>query len=145
MTTKSILSQYIDIKDEIREVRAKIDRLEADIQRIEDGEKVVDSVTGGFGGTQHFRIEGIPYPEYSRKKTLLYSRKTTLQLLEDDLLTKTNEVEQFIASIPDSRMRRIINLRYLENMSWNKVADHIGGGNTEDSVRKACERFLKSN
>lgn len=143
MVTKEVLSQYPDLQEEIKEVRLKIERLERDIDRIEDGEMVIDSVTGGNGGKQHFKIEGVPFPEYSRKKTLLYARKVTLQLLEDDLLEKTNEVEEFIASIDDSRMRRIINLRFLENKTWNQVADYIGGGNTEDSVRKSFTRFLE--
>lgn len=143
MVTKEVLSQYSDLQEEIKEVRLKIERLERDIDRIEDGEMVIDSVTGGNGGKQHFKIEGVPFPEYSRKKTLLYARKATLQLLEDDLLEKTNEVEAFIASIDDSRMRRIINLRFLENKTWNQVADYIGGGNTEDSVRKSFTRFLE--
>ena len=143
MLTKEVLSQYSDLQEEVKEVRLKIERLEKDISKIEAGEMVIDSVSGGDGGKQHFKIEGIPFPEYSRKKTLLYARKATLQLLEDDLLEKTNEVEEFIASVDDSRIRRIINLRFLENQSWNKVADQIGGNNTEDSVRKAFDRFMK--
>lgn len=143
MVTKEVLSQYSDLQEEVKEVRLKIERLEKDISKIEAGEMAIDSVSGGDGGKQHFKIEGIPFPEYSRKKTLLYARKATLQLLEDDLLEKTNEVEEFIASVDDSRIRRIINLRFLENQSWNKVADQIGGNNTEDSVRKAFDRFMK--
>jgi hypothetical protein len=143
MVTKEVLSQYSDLQEEVKEVRLKIERLEKDISKIEAGKMVIDSVSGGDGGKQHFKIEGIPFPEYSRKKTLLYARKATLQLLEDDLLEKTNEVEEFIASVDDSRIRRIINLRFLENQSWNKVADQIGGNNTEDSVRKAFDRFMK--
>ena len=71
MVSKEILSQYTSIQDEIKEVRKKIAQLEKDIQKIEDGEMVVDSVSGGSGGTQHFKIEGLPLPEYRRKKTLL--------------------------------------------------------------------------
>lgn len=141
--TKEVLSQYVDLREEVKEVRLKIERLEKDIQKIEKEGNVIDSVSGGEGGNQHFKIEGFPYPEYSRKKTLLYARKATLQLLEDDLLQKTNEVEEFISSIDDSRMRRIINLRFLENFSWNRVADYIGGGNTEDSTRKTFTRFME--
>lgn len=142
MVTKEVLSQYIDLQEEIKEVQQKIKKLESDIRKIESDGNVVDSVSGGCGGTEHFRIEGFPYPEYSRKWTLLYSRKATLQLLEDDLLQKNNEVEEFIASVHDSRIRRIINLRFIEKLSWNKVADRIGGGNTEDSVRKAFDRYM---
>ena len=77
------------------------------------------------------------------KRLLLSQRKSTLELLEFDLLKKTNEVEEFITGIGDSRMRRIINLRFLENLSWNKVADRIGGGNTEGSVKMAFQRFME--
>ena len=104
MVTKVVLSQYSDLQEEVKEVRLKIERLEKDISKIEAGEMVIDSVSGGDGGKQHFKIEGIPFPEYSRKKTLLYARKATLQLLEDDLLEKTNEVEEFIASVDDSSL-----------------------------------------
>lgn len=144
MVSKDILSQYSDIQEEIKEVRKKIEKLEADIQKIESGETVVDTVSGGDGGIQHFKIEGVPYPEYGRKKTLLYARKATLQLLEDDLLEKTNEVEQFIASVNDSRMRRIINLRFLENKTWIQIA-RIIGGNSESSVKMAFQRFIEKN
>lgn len=144
MVSKDILSQYSDIQEEIKEVRKKIEKLETDIQKIESGETVVDTVSGGNGGIQHFKIEGVPYPEYGRKKTLLYARKATLQLLEDDLLEKTNEVEQFIASVDDSRMRRIINLRFLENKTWIQIA-HIIGGNSESSVKMAFQRFIEKN
>lgn len=144
MVTKEVLHQYIDLQEEVKEVQQKIRKLETEISKIEAEGNVVDSVSGGNGGNQHFRIEGFPYPEYSRKRTLLCSRKATLQLLEDDLIKKNNEVEEFIASVKDSRIRRIINLRFIEKLSWNKVADRIGGGNTEDSVRKAFDRFMKN-
>ena len=60
-----------------------------------------------------------------------------------ELLETLNQVEEFIASVTDSRMRRIITLRFIENLSWNKVADRIGGGNSEDGVRMSFERFMK--
>ena len=130
-------------KKEVVKLNLEIEKLEKYIEKIEQEGTVIDSVSGGNGGNQHFKIEGIPLPEYRHKKTLLYSRKTTLEILENELLEKTNEVEEFIANIKDSRIRRIINLRFLENQSWNKVADQIGGNNTEDSVRKAFDRFMK--
>ena len=141
--TNELLLQYASLRKEIPEVKEKISRLERDIENIEAGETVVDSVSGGNGGKQHFRIEGTPYPEYSRKKTLLYARKATLELLEEDLNRKTNEIEEFIAHVPDSRIRRIINLRFVEGLTWNQVADRIGGGNTDESVKKMYQRYIK--
>lgn len=143
MVSKEILIQYSDLQEEIKEIRQRIKKTERQIERIEREGTVRDKVMGGDGGLQSFNIEGFPYPEYSRKKTLLHSRKATLVNLEMELLETLNKVEEFIASVDDSRMRRIINLRFVENFSWNKVADCIGGGNTEDSVRKAFARFME--
>lgn len=143
MVSKEILIQYSDLQEEIKEVRQRIEQTERQIERIESEKTVCDKVRGGEGGLQSFKIEGFPYPEYSRKKTLLYSRKATLTSLEMELLETLNKVEEFIASVSDSRIRRIINLRFIENLSWNKVADRIGGGNTEDSIRMAFNRFME--
>lgn len=65
------------------------------------------------------------------------------KMVHMELLETLNQVEEFIASVTDSRMRRIITLRFIENLSWNKVADRIGGGNSEDGVRMSFERFMK--
>lgn len=143
MVSKEILIQYSDLQQECKEVREKIEKLERQIAKIEADGSVVDKVRGGLGGLQSFKIEGFPYPEYSRKKTLLYARKATLSELEMELLETLNEVEEFIASISDSHIRRIINLRVIDGLSWNEVARKIGG-NTEDSVKKAFYRFMEN-
>lgn len=143
MISKEILTQYSDLQEEVKEVRNRIESTEKQIAKIEEEGNVIDTVSGGTGGIQHFKIEGFPYPEYSRKKSLLYVRKATLVNLELELTETLNQVEEFIAGVEDSRIRRIITLRFIENLSWNKVADRIGGGNTEDSVKKSFYRFTE--
>lgn len=142
MVSKEVLVQYIDLQEEQKEVTERIRKLEKQIDKIESDGAVVDKVRGGLGGIQSFKIEGFPYPEYSRKKTLLYNRKAILSELEMEITERLNEVEQFIKSVQDSHLRRIITYRVVEGLSWNEVADKIGGGNTEDSVRKAFDRFM---
>ena len=143
MISKEILTQYSDLQEEVKEVRNRIESTEKQIAKIEEEGNVIDTVSGGSGGIQHFKIEGFPYPEYSRKKSLLYVRKATLVNLELELTETLNQVEEFIAGVEDSRIRRIITLRFIENLSWNKVADRIGGGNTEDSVKKMFYLFME--
>lgn len=140
--SKEVLIQYADLQQECKEVREKIEKLEKQIEKMESDGNVVDKVRGGEGGLQSFKIEGFPYPEYSRKKTLLNIRKAVLCELEIELLETLNQVEEFIASIKDSHIRRIINLRVIDGLPWNKVADRIGGGNTDDSVKKTFYRFM---
>lgn len=142
MVTKEILIQYADLQKESKEIRGRIEKLEEQIERIESQGAVVDKVSGGEGGIQSFKIEGFPYPEYSRKKTLLYARKATLSELELEIIETLNEVESFISTVKDSHMRRIITLRVVDGLTWNQVASKIGG-NTEDSVRKAFDRFME--
>lgn len=142
MVTKEILMQYADLQKESKEIRGRIEKLEDQIERIETQGAVVDKVSGGEGGIQSFKIEGFPYPEYSRKKTLLYARKATLSELELEIIETLNEVEAFISTVKDSHMRRIITLRVVDGLTWNQVASKIGG-NTEDSVRKAFDRFME--
>lgn len=143
MVSKDILNQYSDLLEEVKETKYRIQKIEKQIERIEREGTVIDKVMGGEGGLEAFKIEGFPYPEYSKKKMLLYSRKSKLEGLEMELLENINRVEEFISGIKDSRMRRIISLRYIENLSWNKVADHIGGGNTEGSIKMAFQRFME--
>lgn len=143
--SKDILIQYADLQQECKEVRMKIEQLEEQIRKIESEGTVIDKVTGGVGGLQSFRIEGFPYPQYSRKKTLLHTRQAILAELEMELLETLNQVEEFIASIKDSHMRRIITLRIIDGLTWNEVARKMGGNNNENNVKKAYQRFIDAN
>ena len=156
MLSKQYLKDYIDALKEIDEIQEKINRLESEIAKVEErilqiqeGETVKDLVYGGDGGQQPFHIEGVPTPEYEErkqmlkiKKALLSQRKATLEILKIDLVQKTHDVEMFIASIDDSQMRRIVNLRFIQRLSWTAVAMKVGGGNTDETVRQAFHRFM---
>ena len=99
--TKSILVQYADIKKETDEVRRKMEKVEAEIERMERDGNVIDTVRGGSGGNQHYKIEGFPNPRYARKKAILRERQKRLSDLEDALLNTLNQIEVFIAGIED--------------------------------------------
>ena len=155
--SKDVLVQYIDLQKEVKELREKIEKLESKIPKldkriaeIEAGETVKDKVRGGLGGIQNFNIEGIPTKEYNDKRTELYikkrllaERREMLSLLELDSMRQINQVEKFIKAIKDSHIRRIVSLRVVNGMSWNEVADNMGGGNTEGSVKMAFQRFIE--
>lgn len=141
--TKEILIQYCDLKEEVKDLRRRIEKLETEIERIEAERYVTDSVKGGYGGIQHYTIKGFPYPEYSRKKTRLYLNKAQLENEELELLEMISSVEEYIQSIEDSRMRKILRLRYIDNMTWHHVAQNMGGRTTADSVRMEHNRYTE--
>lgn len=140
--TKEILIQYQDLRKEVKELRKQIESLEKAILRIEDERYVCDTVKGGYGGTQVFITSGFPWPEYSRKKTILYARQSRLVAREAESLEMINAVEEFINNLNDARMRRLLRMKYIEELSWIQVANRMGGKHTEESCRKAVERFL---
>lgn len=143
MISKEILIQYSDLQQEIIELQDRKKDLEKQFKSFLDGGTVTDMVTGGSGGIQHFKIEGFPVVAYEKARNAL---QKNIQRIEDkytELLELQNDVEEYIESITDSRMRRIIRMRFLDKLTWNQVADNIGGGNTEDSVRMAFNRFIE--
>lgn len=146
------------MQEEAKETQEKIDNLEMQIEKLkkrisemESGEVVKDKVKGGLGGIQSFTIEGFPNKEYSQKKSslmakqlLLNQRKAALQEQEVELIKMTKEVEKFIHEIKDSRIRRIINLRFIDGLSWFKVSEKIDKNSTADGVRMEFNRFMKN-
>lgn len=143
MISKEILIQYSDLQQEIIELQERRKILEKQFKSFLDGGTVTDMVTGGCGGIQHFKIEGFPIVAYEKARNSL---QKNIQKIEDkytELLELQSEVEEYIESISDSRMRRIIRMRFLDKLTWNQVANNIGGGNTEDSVRMSFNRFIE--
>ena len=59
-----------------------------------------------------------------------------------------DEINDFISSmieIDDALIRLIISLRFINNLTWEEIALHIGSGITSDGVRKSYSRFANSN
>ena len=62
---------------------------------------------------------------------------------EEELLEMINQVDDYINSIKDSRIRRIMRYRYIDDLNWVQVARRIGKKATADSCRMAHDRFLE--
>lgn len=145
MSLKEALDQYTAVKKEREYIADKVMALERQIDRMEkSGYSVKDTVRGGEGNMHHYTIEGFPYSDYSRRKTLLRVRRQQLIDRDEKLAELETQVEKFLNDVPDSRMRQMIAYRYIENMSWLQVADRMGGNNTADGCRKMVDRFINS-
>lgn len=140
---KNILIQYADLREEVKELRDRINSLERQINQMEKEGSVKDSVKGGSGGIQHFKVEGFPIPKYNKKVNSLKKSKLKLESREIDLFELLSQVEEYINTIEDSYIRRIVSLRVVENMTWQQVANKLGGKNTPDGIRKTFDRFIK--
>lgn len=139
---KTALEQYISLKEEIKDIESRIQRLQRKLQRINEEGDVRYAVKGGDGGQQTFHIEGFPVAEEDEVKYLIRKNIRILEERKAKAAEQVVEVEKYINTIEDSRMRRMITLRYIDNLSWWKVANRMGKGYTEDSCKKQMERFL---
>lgn len=142
---KHILEQYTDMRQEEFDLISRIQSLDAQILNMEVDTIVSDTVTRGKKGKKPLgvvKIEGFPSAEYQRKKGKLRRLKQSLAVKDNDLLDKLNEVEEYIEGISDSRIRRLMRLRYIDNLTWIQVAKQVH--ETPDSVRMAVERYLAS-
>lgn len=143
---KHILEQYTDMREEERDLVRRIQSIDAKLLNMEmEGYIVADSVTCGKKGKKPLgtrMIKGFPFPEYERKRELLKTYKLQLQLSDAKLLDMLNQVEEYLEGIKDSRIRRIMRYRYIDDLSWVQVAHRMGGQHTADGCRNAHDRFL---
>ncbi len=66
----------------------------------------------------------------------------SIKQLRLDMAAEERRVTKFIDAIDDEYIRRIFRLRFIMCYPWNKVAETVGGGNTEDAVKKTCYRYI---
>ncbi len=142
---KDILVQYTDLQEEIRDIRRRAESARRQMERLETEGTVLDAVKGTRqdGTFGSIRIEGFPYADYEKRRRSLQSYLLKLAEMEEKLLELTNQAEEYINSIEDSRMRRIVQYRILDGLSWYEVADRIGGRATSEGCRKYFDRFFE--
>ena len=152
--TKDILIQYCELREEIKDLRERIDKDELRLQKIEEEGVVSDTVTGtrADGTIGSIKITGFPIPEYSTVKAMLKKRIARLQIMEDELHEAMSAVDDFINAIPKSDLRQMFRFYYIDDMTWRRVAANMNKrfpnrriSYTEESCRKRHDRFLEKN
>lgn len=116
--------------------------IEADQQRLDELELLVSSPKSP-------NYDGMPHaPGYSDSLSRMVAEIVDLKALiaakQIQCIHERNRLERYISSIPDSLTRQIFALRFINGLNWYQTAMHVGGGNTEDSVRQRVYRYLKS-
>ena len=141
---KTILEQYADLIAEREDLQKRIKWTELKILELCD-ETVADSVTLGKHGKKPLGrkvIRGNPSPEIKKKRTALHRYKAQLKAAEIRIADMIVEAQQYIDEIEDSRIRRIMRYRYVDQLTWLQVAHRMGKHHTAESCRNAAERYL---
>mgnify|MGYP005757886509 FL=1 len=137
---KSILYQYIDACELIKDTEREIERIRNRRQEV-----VTDKVKGSsydfpFGQVSYI-IRGIPYDAQDQKalerqEQILEERKAAAEIIK-------LQVEEWLSTVPP-RMQRIIRYKVFEGMTWAQVAVRMGRKNTENGLKKEFERFMRA-
>ena len=146
---KTILAQYCDMKEEIKDIRTRIKKLD---KFLENPPLVSDTVKGTRkdGTIGPIKITGIPDPVYARKQKLRARYQQLLESKEAELLELTCQAEEYIQSIPKSELRIMFRLYYIDGHNYVGVARRMSSmfprrRYTEESVRKKITRFFEEN
>ena len=149
---KNVLIQYVDMKEEIKDLRRRIHENERELAKLENM-IVTDSVTRGKRGKKPLgtvKITGRPTAAIALKQKLLKKRNDRLTALEAELLELTNQAEEYIETIPKSELRIMFRLYYIDDLTWYQVALRMNQKfpkrsikYTEDNCRIRHNRFLE--
>jgi len=149
---KNILIEYADMKEEIKDLRRRIEQNKKELSRL-NGQIVMDSVSCGKKGKKPLgmvKITGRPVTAISRKESLLNKRIRRLEELEEELLELTIQVDEYIETIEKSELRIIFRLYYIDDLTWYQVALRMNQNfpkrkvkYTEDNCRMRHNRFLE--
>ena len=149
---KNVLIQYVDMKEEIKDLRRRIHENERELAKLENM-IVTDSVTRGKRGKKPLgtvKITGRPTAAIALKQKLLKKRNDRLTALEAELLELTNQAEEYIETIPKSELRIMFRLYSIDDLTWYQVALQMNQKfpkrsikYTEDNCRMRHNRFLE--
>lgn len=149
---KSILIEYCDVKEEIKDLRKRIADDRRELDRL-NNLIVTDSVSCGKKGNKPLRtvkIQGRPNMYIVRKQNALEKKLARLTQLEIDLLELQNKAEEYIESIDKSELRIMFRLYYIDDLTWVQVAHRMNQmfprkkvKYTEDSCRMRNKRFFE--
>ncbi len=147
---KNILVQYCDMKKEIKDIRARIRKLD---KFLDNPPIVSDTVQGSRkdGTIGLIKITGIPDPLYTRKLNMRERYWMLLERKEAELLELTCQAEEYIQSIPKSELRIMFRLYYIDGLTWVQVAHRMNGmfpnrriKYTEDNCWRRNQRFFEN-
>ena len=121
---KRVLVQYCDMKEEIKDIEARIRKLD---KFLKDPPIVSDTVKGTRkdGTVGPIKVTGIPDPMYARKQKLRARYQQLLESKEVELLELACQAEEYIQGIPKPELRIMFRLYYIDGLTWVQVAHRM--------------------
>lgn len=130
--TRERLETYQSNRDEIKELRAKLQKMgtEEGRKKLVESDTIID-YRKGYPRPQ--TVTGYNYNKEWRLRQRYYNRIEKLQREQE-------EIEQWVFAIEDNRTQRIFRLRYLEGMRQQQVAQMVHMA--QSGVSKRIDEYL---
>lgn len=129
--TKERLEAYQSEKEEIREIQYRLDHLT-------DNDAMVGNSTIFDYSTGYPRPQAVVGTDYKKQDRITNKNQQLLQKLEKNC----EEVELWIAEIPDSMTRRIFQMYYIEGVRQQVIARKVHL--SQSVVSEKISKYLKS-
>lgn len=133
--------------EQLSNLRKEISELETAIEGIrqQSVETVTDKVKASGNEFPYIdgfkRIAGINPAAESRRKKALIKKKQLLNERKEKAELAELEITEYINSVPDSRIRRIMQYRFVEGFTWEKIGGIMNCDRT--TAEKMLNRYLK--
>lgn len=135
--TKFDLSKLKDLNKEIELLQRQID------DAYNKADKIYDTVKGSSPKLPYqervIRVSGVDWHSYDRKVAGI---RRKLQRRVDDLMEQAAEINEFIAALPDVEVRMILQLKYINGMSYEEIGPELGM--SERTVRRKFRKWWES-
>ena len=136
--TKNDLYEYFWLNHEIKRQKSRLKRLEEKLKH--SGEVVGDSVQKYYNGKAHpYKIEGIDETD-TKLPLMIVTLKQEIELNIEKAEKMAVEIEQFIQSVEQAKLRELLRSRFIDCMDWERV----GAANfiAPDHARKIVRKFF---
>ena len=74
---------------------------------------------------------------------LIAEQRDLIDLKVRQSVIEYNRLNRYIAGVEDAQMRMILSLRYVNGLSWQQVAFHMGQEGDGSTQRKQHDAFLR--
>lgn len=120
---KRELMQIRNIIREIKCLQRQLDQAEHEVKKHETTAAVKGSLRY-FPYTEHtFKVTGADEVDYAKQVKRL---RMKLKHRIDELMATVEEAQEYIAGIPDSDIRLILQCRFINGMTWEQIEAETG-------------------
>lgn len=138
--TKEDLEQLCDLGKEITELEYKIARLSSRGSRIVSDKVQASSKEFPYVQTT-VKIEGIDFAGDQKSRRQLRQKRILLQQRKEQAEALELRITQYINSIQNSGIRRMIEYKYIEGYTWEKIGRIFHCDRT--TAEKKVSNYLK--